>query len=239
MALQPWRTGKVIRIENETGDTKRFWIEIPELTSFDFLPGQFVTLDLPIHEKPNKRWRSYSIASWPDGSNVFELIIVLDLQGSGTKYLFEKMTVGSALTFRGAQGVFTLKEPLDRDLFLICTGTGIAPFRSMVHHIKNKNIPHKNITLIFGCRTKDTLLYFDDMKAIEETITDFRYIPTLSREKWEGNTGYVHPVYEALCKDKRPASFLLCGWRGMIDEAKKRIMDMGYDKKDIHVEIYG
>jgi hypothetical protein len=53
----------MIRIENETADTKRFWIEVPELERFDFVPGQFVTLDLPIHEKPNKRWRSYSIAS--------------------------------------------------------------------------------------------------------------------------------------------------------------------------------
>ena len=55
MALQPWRKGKVINIENETIDTKRFWIEVPELEVFDFKPGQFVTLDLPIHEKPNKR----------------------------------------------------------------------------------------------------------------------------------------------------------------------------------------
>ena len=52
MAAQPWRTGKVIRIENETPNTRRYWIEVPELTSFDFEPGQFVTLDLPIHEKP-------------------------------------------------------------------------------------------------------------------------------------------------------------------------------------------
>ena len=78
MAIQPWRVGKVIKIENETSDTRRFWIEVPELTSFDFIPGQFVTLDLPIHEKPNKRWRSYSIASCPDDTNVFELVIVLD-----------------------------------------------------------------------------------------------------------------------------------------------------------------
>src|SRR6202795_2090365 len=63
MALQPWRTGKVIRIKDETSDTRRFWVEVPEMSSFDFIPGQFVTLDLPIHEKPNKRWRSYSIAS--------------------------------------------------------------------------------------------------------------------------------------------------------------------------------
>lgn len=239
MALLPWRNGKVIRIENETAVTKRYWIEVPELTAFDFIPGQFVTLDLPIHEKANKRWRSYSIASWPDGTNVFELIIVLDKKGAGTNYIFEEVTVGSELIFRGAQGVFTLKEPLDKDLFLICTGTGIAPFRSMVQHIKNKNIPHKNITLIFGCRRKDTILYYNEMKELTASLPGFNYIPTLSREEWEGRTGYVHPVYEELCSDKKPAAFMLCGWRGMIDEAKQRILDMGYDAKDIHVEIYG
>lgn len=239
MALLPWRTGKVIRIENEMKDTKRYWIEVPELGSFDFIPGQFVTLDLPIHEKANKRWRSYSLASWPDGSNVFELIIVLDKKGTGTNYIFDEVTVGSELTFRGPQGVFTLKEPLDKELFLICTGTGIAPFRSMVHHIKNSHIPHKQITLIFGCRTKDSLLYYPEMKKLGETLTGFTYIPTLSRETWEGASGYVHDIYEDLCRERQPASFFLCGWRGMIDEAKKRIMDMGYDKKNIHVEIYG
>lgn len=239
MALLLWRTGKVIRIENETATTKRYWIEVPELTSFDFIPGQFVTLDLPIHEKANKRWRSYSIASWPDGTNVFELVIVLDKIGAGTNYIFDEVKVGTELTFRGAQGVFTLKQPIDKDLFLICTGTGIAPFRSMVHHIKNTNIPHKNITLVFGSRTKNTLLYYEEMKKLDASLEGFTYMPVLSRESWEGHTGYVHQVYEELCKDKNPANFLLCGWRGMIDEAKARIVDMGYDIKDIHVEIYG
>ena len=239
MALQPWRTGKVIRIENETDDTRRFWVQVPELSSFDFIPGQFVTLDLPIHEKPNKRWRSYSIASWPDGSNIFELVIVLDELGAGTHYLFDQVDVGSELLFRGPQGVFILKEPLDKDLFLICTGTGIAPFRSMIHHIKNMNIPHQQITIVFGCRTQSTLLYYEEMKKLQEDIPGFQYIPTLSREEWEGKTGYVHAIYEALCADKKPANFFLCGWKGMIDEAKKRITDMGYDRKEIHVEIYG
>ncbi len=239
MALQPWRTGIVIRVENETKDTKRYWIQVPELTSFDFIPGQFVTLDLPIHEKANKRWRSYSIASWPDGSNVFELIIVLDKKGAGTNYIFHDVQVGTELTFRGAVGVFTLKEPLDKDIFLICTGTGVAPFRSMINHIKNQNIPHRHVHLIFGCRTRDTVLYYDELKRLEQEVPSFSYIPTLSREAWEGASGYVHPVYEELCKDRQPANFYLCGWRGMIDEAKQRILEMGYDKKDVHVEIYG
>ena len=82
------------------------------------MPGQFVTLDLPIHEKSSKRWRSYSIASWPDRTNVFELIIVLDKKGAGTPYLFNEVEVGTRLSFRGPQGVFTLKEPLDKEIFM-------------------------------------------------------------------------------------------------------------------------
>lgn len=239
MALQPWRIGKVIRLENETIDTRRFWIEVPELDKFEFIPGQFVTIDLPIHEKVNKRWRSYSIASWPDDTNVFELIIVLDKKGAGTNYLFNEVVVGSTLSLRGPQGVFILKEPLDKDIFMICTGTGIAPFRSMIQHIKNENIPHLNIYLVFGCRTKDSLLYYDELTKLQESIPGFQYIPTLSRELWDGKSGYVHPVYESLCANKITANFYLCGWKGMIDEAKKKILDMGYDKKSIHTEIYG
>jgi CDP-4-dehydro-6-deoxyglucose reductase len=239
MALQPWRNGKVIRIENETDDTKRFWIEVTELNSFDFIPGQFVTLDLPIHEKVNKRWRSYSISSWPDGSNVFELLIVLDKQGTGTNYLFNEVHTGSVLTFRGPQGVFHFKEPLDKDLVLICTGTGIAPFRSMVHHIKNQQIAHKNIYLIFGCRTKNNLLYFNEMTALQQELEGFHYMPVLSREHWDGHSGYVHAVYQKLFADGRDADFYLCGWKGMIDHAKENILELGYDKNAVHVEIYG
>src|ERR1700756_3595200 len=146
MPVEPWRTGKVIKIEQQTYNTRRFWIQVPELVSFDFKAGQFVTLDLPIHEKPNKRWRSYSIASWPDGTNVFELCIILLDGGAGTNYLFNEVKEGSELTLRGPVGVFTLDDhALQEELFLICTGTGIAPFRSMAHKIKLDNIPHKNI----------------------------------------------------------------------------------------------
>lgn len=239
MALQPWRIATVIKIEDETSDTRRFWFKVPELESFDFKPGQFVTFDLPIHEKPNKRWRSYSIASWPDGTNVFELVIVLDRRGAGTPYLFDDVQVGSEISFRGPQGVFNYHEPLDKDIFMICTGTGIAPFRSMIHHIYNNKVAHKNIHLVFGCRNKESLLYYNEFRELEKLMPSFKYHPTLSREEWEGHKGYVHAVYEELCTERKPANFFLCGWKGMIDEAKTKIVEMGYEKKDIHLEIYG
>lgn len=237
--LGQWYKGKVIKIEQATPNTRRYWIEIPELTVFDFKAGQFVTLDLPIHEQRNKRWRSYSIASWPSNTNIIELIIVFVENGAGTQYLFNKVKIGTELMLRGPQGVFVLPPTLNSDLFLICTGTGIAPFRSMLHDIKNKNIPHQNIYLIFGTRTQQDLLYADEIKMLEKEILQFQYIPTLSREQWVGKTGYVHAIYEELCINKPQAQFLLCGWKNMIDAARERLRRLRYDKKQVHFELYG
>lgn len=238
--LQPWQKGIVKRIEQATPNTRRYWIELPETERFDFKPGQFVTLDLPIHEQRNKRWRSYSIASPPDGTNIFELVVVHLEGGAGSGYLFEQVKEGDTLTLRGPQGVFVLPEDKDKEHFFICTGTGIAPFRSMVQHIGNSGLEGYKTNLIVGTRTQADLLYHEEMKRLEAGLPGFNYRPTLSREKWsEGHNGYVHPIYEQLCTDRQPASFMLCGWRDMIDEARERILAMGYDKKDIHIEIYG
>jgi CDP-4-dehydro-6-deoxyglucose reductase len=271
--VQPWQTGTVIRIENATEQTRRFWIQLPAMQSFDFKPGQFVTLDLPIHEKPAKRWRSYSIASWPDGTNIIELVIVLLEGGAGTHYLFNEVRVGSELTLRGPQGVFVLPEKIEKDLFFICTGTGVAPFRSMSHYIQQHAVPHRDIYLIFGCRQLCDALYGPELKELEERMPGFHYIPTFSREAPEAatakflpspellaahgwresgyggfRTGYVHPIYEEISLARKaqagsgelpPASFFLCGWKNMIDEAKHRIQTLGYDRKSIHQELYG
>jgi CDP-4-dehydro-6-deoxyglucose reductase len=253
--LQPWQTGTVIRIEEETPATRRFWIQLTQVQSFDFKPGQFVTFDLPIHEKPSKRLRSYSIASWPDSTNVFELVIVLLEGGAGTEYLFSQVRVGSTLTLRGPLGVFVLPEPIDRDLFFICTGTGVAPFRAMSHHILNHDISHQHIYLIFGCRKFIDCLYRDELTKLEQRLKGFHYLPTFSREAPDPadsfHTGYVHQLYEEICRKNaleipsapigsvKPAYFYLCGWKNMIDEAKQRIVALGYDRKSIHQELYG
>ena len=237
-----WQQGIIIRIEDETPSTKRFWIQVQGTENFNFQPGQFISLDLPIHEQKNKRWRSYSIASAPDGTNVIELVIVLLEGGAGTTYLFNEVSVGSSLTLRGPQGKFTLPEVIDKDLYLICTGTGIAPFRSMIHYIHNHKLPHQHIHIIFGCRTFNDGLYTAELKEMEQKENGFFYHPVYSRET-EVSTGeykgYVHAVYENLAKPDRPSRFYLCGWKNMIDEAKQKIVALGFDKKDIHLELYG
>lgn len=240
--LPQWQTGRVTRIEQAAPATRRFWIELPETEAFPYKPGQFVTLDLPIHEQRNRRWRSYSIASAPDGSNLIELVVVQLPGGAGSGYLFDAVKEGTELTLRGPHGIFTMPADMEQQrLLLVCTGTGVAPFRSMVQYLRsNPEAPRPaEVHLIFGCRTQEDLLYREELEAAAQSLPGFHYHPTLSRESWDGYKGYVHAIYEILCCDRPAAQFMLCGWRGMIDEAKQRILAMGYEKKAIHLELYG
>ncbi len=97
---------------------------------------------------------------------------------------------------------------IDKDLFLICTGTGIAPFRSMLQYILLHQVPHHDIYLIFGTRSRESLLYYEELKALEKQYPEFHYVPVLSRETWEGETGYVHEAYTKRLANNQPARFL-------------------------------
>ncbi|PJF33491.1 MAG: oxidoreductase, partial [Phototrophicales bacterium] len=89
-----WHRAEIVGIIDEAPKIKRFRIKLIDEEVFHFRPGQFVALELPIHEDPKKRLRYYSIASNPDGSNEFELVIVLKDDGLGTSFLFFKCDVG-------------------------------------------------------------------------------------------------------------------------------------------------
>lgn len=239
MAKYVWYKGKVVNIIDETHNIKRFFIEVPEVENYLFQAGQFAMLDLPINSKITNR--SYSIASEPNTGNVVELIIVLNEAGLGTHYLFDQVNIGSELTISSALGKFVLPSTIDSDICFICTGVGVAPFRSMYRYIYSNNILHKNLYMIFGTRRLADLCYAKELQEADAQHSSFQYLPTLSREssaEWTGRKGYVHDVYKELFSDKRPAYFYICGWKAMIFEARDNLIAMGYDKEHIKYELY-
>ncbi|MCA0235673.1 MAG: FAD-dependent oxidoreductase [Bacteroidetes bacterium] len=237
-----WHEGRVRKIESLAPNVRHFEVEVPALQSLDFQAGQFITMDLPIGDKRLQRWRSYSIASAPEGDNVLELCIARSTEGAGTKYLFESIDEGSELRFKGPEGGFVLPEVIEKDLVFICTGTGIAPFRSMILDIRNSGKSYRNIHLIFGTRTENGMLYRAEMEQLAREMPRFRYDVALSRQPdWAGHQGYVHQIYMDAYAQKRPdVDFFICGWSNMIDEAVANLMlKLGYDRGQVHFELYG
>ena len=74
-----------------------------------------------------------------------------------------------------------------------------------------------------------------------KSIPNFNYIPVLSRENWDGETGYVHEQYNNIVKNEKLQNplFYLCGWRNMIVDAKQQLSYLGFDSSNIKLELYG
>ncbi len=252
-----WYDAQIIDIQQQSPTTRLFKLSVAE--PIDFKAGQFVTMDLPISDKRLKRWRSYSIANSPslknaemslrgieatEGSSELEFSIVKSEESTGgSHYLFEEAAIGTPIRFKGPDGAFTLRESsAGKDLVFICTGTGVAPFRSIIWDIYNQKLPHRNIHLIFGGRREHDILFREEFEFLQKNLDGFKFDAALSREPdWTGAKGYVHGVYTEGYKNVRSdVHFYICGWSKMIDDAvAKLIIDLGYDKSQVFYELYG
>ena len=233
----------LVDIIKETKSNWRFIIESPLYDKIDFVSGQLLQLKVPGKDWDGKDMitRNYSIASWADGTNKLELIVTNLEGGKMSDYLFKDCKIGDEVFYKGPMGIFTLPNPIERDLFFVCTGSGISPFRSMINYLTINKVPTKKIYMIFGTRKKEDIVYYDELLELEKQNPNFIYIPVLSREKWEGKSGYVHDVYLDLIKDRKDkALFYLCGWTGMIQDTRDNLDKLGYEMtRDIRVEIFG
>ena len=231
----------LVDIIKETERNWRFIFEDP-LQELRYLPGQLVQLLAKPGEEGSFA-RNYSIASWPNGSNKFELIITELPGGLMSNHLFHEATIGTEFLYRGPMGIFTLTQEVEtRPIFLVSTGSGISPFRSMANWLSERNIQFHDIKLFFGTRTEKELLYRDELEKIQEEIPNFEYVPTLSRENIPGiASGYVHEHYLKLIDnmDVKPLVYF-CGWNRMIEEGRRHLTERGFEMtKDIRVEIFG
>lgn len=237
-----WYEGRVSRVERATENTKLYWLDLgDERDDFIFKPGQFITCDLPIGEKRLDRWRSYSISNQPFNSDGIELCIGMLEDGRASKYFDEQVDQDTIIKFKGPEGMFILPEKIDQDMVFICTGTGVAPFRSMISHFEETSWPEQKVHLIFGTRQKKDILYHDEFLGLAEKHPKFKYSVALSREEYKDYQGYVHGIYRRhYTGNIENKQFYLCGWSYMVDEAREILSkEMGAADHQIHYELYG
>ncbi|MFC6725069.1 ferredoxin--NADP reductase [Halobium palmae] len=165
---------------------------------FEFVPGHYARISFEDYPP-----RVYSIASSPNRDYV-ELTVRRVPGGHLTPHLCEELEVGDDLFVRGPYGEeFGLEEPNERDVVFIATGTGVAPFWSMINFLFEEGWDEVNgdsydVYLILGSSWEDDLAYHEEWRTMDDERDNFHYIPTLSREskltEWEGETDYVQQV---------------------------------------------
>jgi ferredoxin-NADP reductase len=219
-------------------EVHHFDFEVPGVENFAFTPGQFVSvLD---REDGKEVTHAYSIAS-PRGGNRFSLCLNRVEDGVVSPWLFG-LQPGDELEMHGPLGCFTLRNAQHRAVF-VATGTGIAPFRSMLLDHLPRTQPE--ITLLFGVRHEEGLLYRKEFEKLAEQYKTFRFIPTITRPTatWKGRTGRVQQhLDDALAirsPDELPSvDVYICGLKDMVDDVRKELKQRGFNRKQIIYEKY-
>ncbi len=214
-------------------NTRHFDFESEEWNAA-FVPGQFLSLTAEIEGE--EITRAYSIAS-PPGGHTFALCANEVHDGRFSPWLFS-LAPGDEIDFKGPYGAFILRRPVSDSLF-VATGTGIAPFRSMIHS-RLREHPDRQFTLIFGVRHEHGLLYHDEFLAAAHEFPNFAYHPTLTRptDSWHGRQGRVQQHLFEFLGDRRDVDVYICGLREMVDDVRAKLKESGLDRKRIIYEKY-
>lgn len=234
MPLEPIKT-RLEKIFQLTPSVRTFRFRFPEGKWISFKAGQFCMVQVPKGDKPLKK--AYSICSAPFETGTIDLCIKLVEGGYATNW-FWTLKEGDAVTITIPYGGFVIKEPLDYDFVFVATGTGLTPLRSMIMTLLRDGF-RRNMTLIFGVRHENEILYESQFRELERAHSNFKFIPTISRPKdWKGEVGYVQDKLKKYVTDPAGKQIYVCGLIPMIEAVQKAAEEIGFDKKQVHFEKY-
>lgn len=235
---------RLVAARRLTPSVRELVFERADGAPFQFDPGQWVNLVIPLPEGEIKR--AYSIASAPvAGSPRFELAVTRVESGPGSQYL-HRMNEGETLRAIGPQGLFTRGKDAPLPSLFIATGTGVTPFRSMIQSALDAG-HGAPLWLLFGARFEEDILYQEELARWTREYPHFRYEITLSRSTtgWTGRQGYVQHHASELVRELRAISSeaephaYICGLDRMVSAVKDLLRnELALPRKHVHVERY-
>jgi ferredoxin--NADP+ reductase len=275
LTYQPYE-GKIIYQKNLTDDLAIFRLEPSDKSKIlDFKPGQFVPLGVKIEDRV--MYRAYSISSPPEERRYYEFYIrwaTRPVLGKITSALFA-LKKNKPIFWRKPAGTFTIEDKKPngtletRQMILVSSGTGIAPFISYILHLRKVGSKRK-IVLLHGAKNVAELGYKNMLERLASETRDnwnFTYIPTISRsddpssKEWTGHVERVGDMLididnhkseleKKLGKNVTPKNsfFYICGYNNTINRVISFLSPLGFvsnrNKRkdgsfDIKFESYG
>jgi ferredoxin/flavodoxin---NADP+ reductase len=215
-------------------------IRVRREPAYTFTPGQFARIGLP-GEDGEIIWRAYSIVSAPDEA-FLEFFLVVVPTGAFSARVAKLKLGDTMLVDKIAQGFLTADRFKNgRDLWLMATGTGLAPYISMVRD-KAVWAQFENIVIVQSVRERADLAYVEELTAMSNEVTEIprarlRFINTLTRDRAEGalegripaliNSGALEQAANIKLADEH-SRFMLCGNPEMVEGMRALLKARGF-----------
>ena len=236
MSIEKFSLEKVLSVHRWTNTLFSFTITRP--AHFKFTAGQFARIGLKVAD--DLVVRAYSVVSSPFDETL-EFFSIVVPEGAFTSHL-QHLKIGDELYLeKVAYGFLTLARyqlPLPQDLWLLATGTGLAPFISMLQDFETWS-KYKNIRLVYSIRTASELAYVSRIEEIAATFGEghdgFKFIPIITREP----NAVLHDRLPVLIEntaleqvaelkfDIETSHIMLCGNPQMVEDTKEALKARG------------
>jgi ferredoxin--NADP+ reductase len=209
---------------------------------YRFVPGQFARLGVKAHDQDEIVWRAYSIASAAHDEHL-EFFSVVVPNGAFTSRLSRLREGDEIFVERKSYGFLTTDRfEAGRDLWMLATGTGLAPFLSILHDFETWE-KYDNLILVQSVRTQPELAYEDLIRGFEgseyygEFAHKLRYVRIVTREPVDGalrdrvtrllSSGVLEENVGVRLDHDR-SRIMLCGNPEMVEDSRKLLIGRGF-----------
>jgi ferredoxin-NADP reductase len=229
---------QVVQVEEIAPDVVSVFIVLPgtKQAPAPYLPGQFVTLALPTPD--DTLYRSYSLCGDGSMNQPWELTIKRVNEGAVSTYFYDHVNVGTLLYASIPRGTFTLPTDLSPDTVLsfVAVGSGITPIRGMLRAIARLAPNQRPLAqLFYGSRTRDDVIYGDELQDLDPT-SDWL------RQKWylssEGNRMSTDEIVERAGRYAASSHWYVCGPDTLKRELQAELEALGLPPNRYHAEVF-
>jgi ferredoxin--NADP+ reductase len=242
----PQYNASLVARTDETESLASFFVKFDGKPT-PFESGQYMTIGVFADGKLVQR--PYSVASDPGvaGTDGYEMYVRL-VQGGQFTPLLWRLPLGHRMRMIGPKGKFTLEPDDDRTHLFISSGTGNAPFISMMKALLRQGRPRSTVFLS-GVSYVSDLGYRELVEGWQSRGTyPVTYVPTVSRPNapenagWAGRWGRVESIVAPICDELglTPDNTIayICGNPDMILAAEETLLGLGFPETQVKKELY-
>lgn len=242
--MKPWSDKlqllECISVTPETQDVMTFLFRSEDQNWFRYLPGQFVTLELPVGKEP--LYRTYTLSSSPSRPYALSVTVKAQANSIGTRWMFDNLKPGMKIRALGPLGDFSyVRHPGDKYLF-ISAGSGVTPMMSMVRDMSDR-APQSDIAFINCSRSPSDIVFRHELEYLA------RFMPKLSlgfivencgrTDLWSGLKGMVDKAKIALLSpDFMERTVFCCGPEPFMAAVRSMLDASGFDMSRYHQESF-
>ena len=224
---------RVERIFDHAADTRSLFLSLTSGEHLRFVPGQFISITIPLSNET--RSRPYSIASDPEERGSFEICFNRVEGGHGVAWLFERQ-VGDLLDFSGPFGAFTIDRAPAAELCFIAEGTAIAPIRPMLKRALASS-PSPKVELIYAAPDREHIFYAAEFDALARTAPGLSYETVIApAEKIYDRLFDLAQARWVAGDTDRTRHFYICGVGKGVLRLRDLLRGAGYERRSVHYE---